>query len=204
MRPLNLILALRRHLGAAVTPDVIEEAVVASLPERLVPKAPIPGPRKIADYTLQVEPFRSIAEEVGPLMAAFWREVADMGRGIPAKINTDRFFFTESIGQFYLVTLRKGTELVGYFGVQITRSPLAEVLIGYEESVYVKPEHRLGSLGWAMCLYAETVAKAVGVDQWRISAVPGAAPYKMARRIGAQLTAVNFTKVLKGGSRAAP
>ena len=55
-----------------------------------------------------------------------------------------------------------------------------------------------------MCLYAETVSKAVGVDQWRISAVPGAAPYKMARRIGAQLTAVNFTKVLKGGSRAAP
>lgn len=204
MRPLNLILALRRRLGAPVTAEVIEEAVVAAMPERLLPHNALPQVKRLGAYTLQVAHFRAVVDEVVPLMEAFWREVRDLGRQIPPKINTDRFFFTESIGQFYLVTLRHAGDLVGYFGVQITRSPLAEVLIGYEESVYIAPEHRRGGIGWSMCRYAEDVAKAVGADQWRISASPGAAPAKMARRIGARVTAVDFTKIIKqGGSRAA-
>ena len=198
MRPLTLIALLKRHLGQVLTPDVVQEAVAAAMPPRWVPKHKLPEPRDTGLFELRVEQFRDVQDQVVPLMEAFWNTTRGAGSGIRPNVNTERYVFLEAIGQFYLVTMRSvpDKKLVGYFGVQITRDPLADVMVGYEDSIYIRPAFRQGHAASMLCQFAEDVAVAIGADRWRVTVAPGGAPEKLACRNGAHVTGVNMTKII--------
>lgn len=205
MRPLNLIAVLKQHLGQVLTSDIVQDAVAAAMPARMVPKHAFPEPKDAGLFVLQVERFRDVQDEVVPLMEAFWRETRGADTGIRPSVNTERYVFLEAIGQFYLVTVRADEKLVGYFGVQLTRDPLADVLLGYEDSVYLRKEYRHGHSAALLFRFAEEVAIACGIDRWRVTVAPGQAPEKIAGRRGAVVTGVNVTKIInQGGGHAAP
>ena len=199
MRPLNLITFLKQHLGHVLTPDIVHDAVAASMPARLIPKRPLPEPRNNGIFEVQVEHFRDIRDEVVPLMEAFWNTTRGAGTGIRPNVNVERYVFLEAIGQFYLVTLRADKKLVGYFGVQLTRDPLADLLVGYEDSLFIRADYRKGHAASILCRHAEEVAVACGANRWRVTVKAGGAPDKIASGLGAKVASINLVKDIEQG-----
>lgn len=102
--------------------------------------------------------------DIKPLLQAHWEEIAHY-RDIPLNPDYGKYVIAERDGKLRIFTVRKGQELVGYaiYGVT-TGIHYSDALIAIQDVLYVKPEHRQGTVGWKLIAFADDQLRAEGVQ----------------------------------------
>lgn len=126
--------------------------------------------RTYADYTFYVEPIGNNLPETIAMWKAHWGEQKEEElRGQTFCPAIDLFFYTESRGDFSYITVRKGDELVGHFGLGFGINRQTSLRVAGDEFFYLKPEHRRGLLAVKLIKFAKAYAFRTGAHEFSLS-----------------------------------
>jgi hypothetical protein len=110
-----------------------------------------------------VERITDLWDELAPLSAAHFAEVADLPKGL--SLDRECYAQAEKHGGHILVTARDGAlRLVGYLSMVIRRHPHARVLSAWQDAIYLAPEHRVGWNAQGMISACDNELRARGVS----------------------------------------
>lgn len=187
--------ALTTHLGTVLTPQVaafIEQAASASA--EVFPPCVCP-PVSHGTYTLAVEHFDLVLQELHPLHLAHWQETERYRHGLP--LNPDYAGLSELAKRGALVqfTVRHCGVLVGNLRLFIGRSMHTGLLVANEDTLYLAPEHRGGFLVIHLLRRAEAALRAIGVREIRCNSKKVNRSDVLLRRLGYEEVAIQFVKV---------
>lgn len=115
--------------------------------------------------TYQVEPLVDFLDELAPLLAAHYEEVAMYKEHVKLDPDYDKYLALDKAGVLHCVTVRDAGKIIGYF------LSFIHPHIHYQESVYavndilyLDPEYRGTDVAVKMFMFAEEQLKAEGVD----------------------------------------
>lgn len=167
---LNLLAtALRAHLNKPLTPEVAARifAAVAHGSQELLDTSRI-GVREHGGYTYRCERLHRVLEEIRPLHLAHWAERCALRQESTAPhFDYPKAIETETRGGVLLCTVRHDGDLVGSVMAYLYRSMHDRELHCVEDSMYVRPEHRSGRVGYLLFDYFEDAMIELGVDEAR-------------------------------------
>lgn len=107
--------------------------------------------------TYGVEWITALWDELAPLAAAHFAEVADLPHGL--SLDHAGYAAAEKAGAHILFTARDGDEdgdeLVGYLSMFLRRHVHAVTLSAYQDAIYLKPEHRQGWNAQGLIAFAD-------------------------------------------------
>lgn len=163
----NISDILWRNQGQVLTPELIFGISHAATP----PPAPNTslldqyGAQQIAvsGVTFQVDRLADIVDEIAPHHQAQWNEV-EVER---TDWNPDyqQAALTEAAGKYVLFTARRDGKLIGNMGCYLYHSLHNQKLSAKEDTMYLVPEERRGSLAIRFIQYCEDVLLMYGVEQ---------------------------------------
>lgn len=114
--------------------------------------------------TYQTEKFVDIWEEVQPLLARHWDEVAAKGMCGELNINEDVYRQAEERGMLHITTARTDGKLVGYAAYFIVPNiHYSHLRMADPDVFFLAPEHRKGRAGIRLLQKAEDELKNIGV-----------------------------------------
>lgn len=115
--------------------------------------------------TYQEESAQDCLEEIKPIIKLHWEEIALHKDKIKLNPDFDKYLLLDSLGMLHILTARDEGELVGYFisFIQPNMHYKAE-LFAINDILYIKPEHRKGTVGYRLFKNAEASLKEIGVD----------------------------------------
>jgi GNAT superfamily N-acetyltransferase len=101
-------------------------------------------------------------DELAPLSAAHFAEVADLPKGL--SLDQNGYANAERIGAHLFFTARDvNGKLVGYLSMFLRRHVHAKVLSAYQDAVYLLPEHRQGWNAQGLIAMADAYLRDHGV-----------------------------------------
>lgn len=183
----NLMDALQRNLGNTLTPELIAGLYMAAEEQPSpIDIAGIPQDTH-ADYVLAVERIEDVLGEIKPLHAAHWAETETYRHGIALNADYEYMISSERSGRFMLFTVRdQANELVGNCMMYLTRSTHTQKWVAEEDTIFIRVDHRKGRLGIKLVRYVESVLRALGVTEIRVTV-------KTVNRAGVLLKALGYT-----------
>lgn len=192
-------MAMARHLGSVITPEVaaaieveaFHEPDQAVSPERFEPVT-------FGEYRIRLESFRAILPELHPLHAEHWKETEKHRHGLALNPDYDAMGARERCGRLLQFTVRRGGDLAGHLrmftGPSLhTQTPMAE-----EDTLYMRPEYRGGFAAMALLRYAESALGQLGVREVRANSKVINHADVLMRRLKYQHVANQFVKFLGG------
>lgn len=161
--------AMAKHLGKVVTPEIAAQIEAeAFYVDRSIDPDRFPRERH-ERYWLAVESFRDIVLQLHALHEAHWSETEKHRHGFEMRPNYDAMRARERAGQLLQFTARTSEgPIAGHLRMYLGQSLHTQTLMAEEDTLYVLPEHRTGSLGLALLRYAERcLVHVVGVREIR-------------------------------------
>ena len=126
--------------------------------------------RVYGDYTFYVEPIFDNLDETMVMWKDHWNEQKEEElRGVEFCPAVDYFRYLEENGNFAHITVRKGTELVGHFGVSFGINKQTSRRVAGDDFFYIKPDHRKGMLGIKLIKFARDYAFECGASEFSVS-----------------------------------
>lgn len=126
--------------------------------------------RTYQDYTFFVESIVDNLPETMAMWKAHWDEQKEEDlRGVLFSPDVEAFAKLEQIGAFSYLTVRKGEELVGHFGVHFSRNKNTSQRTAGDDFFYIKPEHRKGMLAVKLIKFARDYAFNAGAEEFTVS-----------------------------------
>jgi hypothetical protein len=148
--------AMAQHLGQTLTPEIAAriESEAFHLDWAIDPEQ---FPREQHDgYWLGVESFREIQLQLHALHEAHWLETEKHRHGFALRPNYDALRTRERAGHLLQFTARMSEgPIAGQLRMFLGESLHTQTLMAEEDTLYVLPEHRTGTLGLALLRYAE-------------------------------------------------
>jgi hypothetical protein len=195
-------MAMAKHLGRIVTPEVAAaiEAEAFHEPERAVDPNRF-EPVRHGDYTIRVESFRSILEELAPMHEEHWRETEKHRHGLPLNPAYDRIFALERSGSAVQYTIRRGHspggELAGHLRMFQLPSIHTQLPVAHEDTLYLRPAHRPGGhLMVSLLRYAEHAHTELGASEIQANSKVINRADVLMRRLRYQHVGNQFSKIL--------
>ncbi len=117
------------------------------------------------EILFDVEFYDEVIEELRPIFADHWKEVALYQDKIPLSPDSDKYREMEKSGNLHIVTARDGEKLIGYFVSFISYHPhYKETLFANNDILYLHPEYRGADTALGMFIYAEECLADLGVE----------------------------------------
>lgn len=189
--------ALGAHLGHVLTPEVaafIEMAVSAPADKSFATEQF--GSVVHGDYTIQVERFADILDEIHGLHVLHWSETEKHRAGLPMRPDYLAFMAQERAGRMIQFTVRHAPtgELVGNLRMFMAQSMHTQTTYAQEDTLYLKPGHRGGFTAMALIRFAETALRCIGITEIRVNSKLVNNADVLMRRMKYQPVALEFVK----------
>lgn len=190
--------ALAAHLGQVLTPEVaagIELETLAPANDGFDPA--IFGQVVYGEYTIGVERFSSIVEEMHALHELHWLETEKHRHGLTLNPDYLQFIARERSGQMVQFTMRcaKGV-LVGNLRMYLATSLHTQTRYASEDTLFIHPDHRGGFAVMALMRFAESSLHAIGIREIRVSTKTVNKADVHMRRMDYTPVAIEFVKFL--------
>ena len=188
--------AIAAKLGKVLLPEDaadIEAAILTTFDRSHNPQKF--GSTKHGEYTIQVERFRSIIEELHHLHAAHWLETEKHRHGLELAPNYDAMIEREKAGRLLQFTMRdKHGRLVGNLRMFISTSLHTQTEYASEDTLFLLPQHRGGFAVMALLRFAEQALRSIGVREIRANSKVINRADVLMRRMGYTPVALEFVK----------
>jgi hypothetical protein len=116
------------------------------------------------DVTFQAEHLRDVWEELLPLLATHYEEVAHY-QDIPLSVERAAYEGMADLGILKVYTARAEGELIGYGVFIVKRSPHYNTsLQAVQDVVFVAPEYRHGAIGTNLLIFCDVELRKLGVQ----------------------------------------
>lgn len=194
--------AMAKHIGRELTPEVAAqiEHEAFSEPDNSINPDRF-EPIKHGDYTIRVERFCDIVDELDQLHRAHWLETEKYRHGLPLNPDYRRVLAMERAGAVVQYTIRHGRspggELVGHLRMYQLRSIHTQLPVAQEDAVFLHPKHRPnGHLVVALLRHAESVHRHLGAAEITATTKVVNDAGVMLRRLRYTHVANQFSKIL--------
>ncbi|RYY55499.1 MAG: hypothetical protein EOO24_63210 [Comamonadaceae bacterium] len=196
-------MAMAKHLGKVMTPEVAAaiEAEAFAEPEQAIDPDRF-DPVRHGDYTIRVESFRSIVDELDPLHREHWLETERHRHGLALNPNYGRIEAMERAGHVAQFTVRRGHapggELAGHLRMYQVESLHTQLPVAQEDTLFLRPGHRPGGhLMVSLLRHAERVHTALGASEIQANSKVINGADVLMRRLRYQHVGNQFSKILK-------
>ena len=126
--------------------------------------------KNVDELTIQLESLANVKEDIKPLIKEHWQLVALNKNKIKLNPEWKEYARLDAAGALRIFTARKGTQLVGYFVLIVSKSMhYQDHLFASNDIIFVLPDHRAGATGNKLIQYAETYCKEAGVSLMTIN-----------------------------------
>lgn len=190
-------MAMAARLGQILTPAVAAaiEAEVFAVADAAVPPARF-APAAYGAYTIQVESFREVLDELTPLHLAHWQETEKYRHGLKLDPDYEQLFLRERMGRLVQFTVRTAAgELVGHLRMFLVTSVHTQTPVSEEDTLFIRPDHRGSFLVMGLLRYAERVLVDLqGHHEIRANSKAVNRADVLMRRMGYALVAYQFSK----------
>ena len=197
MSPLRNTLAA--HLGQVLTPEVAAAIEISALTptDRSFEPAAF-GEVKHGEYTIAVERFSSIVDEIHGLHILHWQETEKHRHGLAMNPDYLEFLIRERDGKLLQFTMRSPTgKLVGNLRMYLSSSLHTQTRYASEDTIYIHPDHRGTFAALALMHFAEESLHSLGISEIRVSTKFVNKSDVLMRRMGYTPVATEFVKFLK-------
>jgi GNAT superfamily N-acetyltransferase len=142
----------------------------------------------------------AVIDEIKPLILHHWHEVEDAyGFGKP-DINYEQYKKLDEAGVMHVVTARKGGKLIGYcVSIVMPHMHYQTRMMAMNDGLFVLPQHRKGSVGTWLIVYAENELRNYGIDVFFCHVKIAHDFGHLLERLGYECIEKNYMKVLTGG-----
>jgi hypothetical protein len=186
------------HLGRVLTPEIAAEIELAV---ELVPDNGIDpeqfGVLTYAGYTIKVERFQDIQDELHVLHKLHWIETEKHRHGLEMNPDYAEFCRRERAGGLLQFTLRDGDELIGNMRMYLSTSIHTQTRYASEDTIFIRQEHRGGFAAMALMRFAEKCLLSLGIREIRGNSKLGNHADVLMRRLGYTPVATEFVKFFK-------
>lgn len=148
-------------------------------------------------FVFAVERMDAIEGEMRPLHRAHWDETEAHRHGLPFNPDYMTFIRYERAGRYILFTLRKEGKLVGNCAMYIDRSTHTQTLMATEDTLYLLPEARKGTIAKQFIAYCENALQSLGVKEINVSVKTVNRAGLFFQRLGYRHVENGLTKVLE-------
>ncbi len=172
---------------------------VASMLEPLVEPENIGQiiPAEHEGFVFAVERMDAIEGEMRPLHLAHWGETEEHRHGLPFNPDYTTFIRYEAAGRYVLFTIREKGRLVGNCAMYLDRSTHTQTLIATEDTLYLLPQARRGTVAKRFIEYCEAALKSLGVKEISVSVKTVNRAGLFFQRMGYRHVENGLTKVLE-------
>lgn len=116
--------------------------------------------------TFAVEPWNDVRDEMSPLWARHWEEVALNRDKMPLDPDFANYDAMHALGMLSIVVARRAGEIIGYhFTIVRPHLHYVTTLCGQTDIYYIAPEHRTGRVPLRLFQFVEKTLKARGVQK---------------------------------------
>lgn len=189
---------LAGSLGAVLTPELAAQIEVTAFanPDSPINVAQFPCVW-VDPYTLVVQHFIDVADELAPLHEAHWRETEKHRHGLELRPDYAYIFERDRRGSLVQIVARNDdTSVIGHLRLYLNRSLHTSTLYAEEDTLYILPEHRGGKLAMRMLRYAESVLASIGVKEIRANSKLVNRADVLMRRMKYEPVALQFVKFI--------
>lgn len=188
--------ALGSALGKTLTPELAAQIEAGAFDWEDHAHSPLKfGSVKYKDYTIQVELFREIVQELHELHVEHWKETERHRHGLKLNPDYDSAIASERAGKLIQFTMRTASnELVGNLRMYVVTSLHTQTPYAMEDTLYIKPNHRGSFAVMALLRFAEDSLWAVGVREIRTNSKLVNRADVLMRRMGYEPVALEFVK----------
>jgi hypothetical protein len=134
-----------------------------------------------------VEDYFDVIEDMKPLLAAHYHEIAWYQDKIPFDPDWERYAAMAELGIIHIVTARDDERLIGYFVSLVSPGMhYKQTLYALNDVLWLHPDYRGGTTAYKMFQYAFVQLKALGVDCISIHMKTDAPFEKLCQKLGMQ------------------
>ncbi len=190
--------ALAAHLGQVLTPEVAAAIeLIALAPDDISYEPAAFGQITHGDYTIAVERFSDIADEMHLLHEMHWQETEKHRHGLVMNPNYLEFVARQRRGQMIQFTLRSSMGLlVGNLRMYLAESLHTQTRYASEDTLFIHPDHRGSFVVMALMRFAESSLRAIGIKEIRVNSKLINKADVLMRRMGYMPVATEFVKFL--------
>jgi GNAT superfamily N-acetyltransferase len=147
--------------------------------------------------TYQVEHFTNIYEEMKPLNAAHFEEIASFKDQFPLNPNYDQYLALDKAGVCHTVTCRNAGELIGYYiSFVMPHMHYRDCIFAINDIVFIAKEYRGGSVGKRLIQFALNELTKMGVHRVCLHVKTSNDFGVLLERMGFSCTEKNYEKLL--------
>lgn len=201
--PIHTILSavLAQHVDGASLDQATASAILTEVLDAVYPGAVdtrTVAPERVGSYTIACERLSRVEHEVRPLHFEHWSETETHRHELTCNPDYERGRWLELQGRYLLIGVRHADsgQLVGNYGLYLSRSTQTQKLIATEDTMFISRAHRKGRLGVALIRYVERALATLGVEELQVSVKQVNAVGQMIERLGYVPTGKQYTKVL--------
>lgn len=169
--------------------SMLEEAVSIDRIKRILPATH-------EDFSFDIEKISLIEEEIKPLHLAHWNETESHRHDLPFNPDYTTFARYEQAGRYILFALRSEGRLVGNCAMYVDRSAHTQTLMATEDTLYLLPEARKGTVAKAFVAYVEASLLQLGVKEINITVKTVNRAGLFFQRLGYKHVENGLTKIL--------
>lgn len=149
-------------------------------------------------YTIQVERFADIVDEMHALHVEHWGETEKHRHGLALNPDYAAVIARERAGTLLQFTLRSAHgELIGNLRMLIALSIHTQTRYACEDTLFIRPAHRGGFRVMALMRFAEQALLALGIREIRVNSKLVNRADVLMRRLGYEPVALEFVKMFK-------
>jgi GNAT superfamily N-acetyltransferase len=196
----ELISLLKANVGSTLTSDLAADiCVAANRMETLAQLRDIVQikPRYNAHLVFAVERIENITEEIKHLHRAHWNETEGHRHRLPLQPDYEAFIRYERAGRYLLFTVRSEGKLLGNCAMYLDKSAHTQTLIATEDTLYLLPEARRGTIAKRFVRYVENALKLLGVREINITVKTVNKAARFFRLLGYRHVENGLTKILE-------
>jgi GNAT superfamily N-acetyltransferase len=196
----ELISLLKANVGSTLTSDLAADICVAA--NRMGTLAQLRDiarikPRYNAHLVFAVERIENITEEIKHLHRAHWNETEGHRHQLPLQPDYETFIRYEQAGRYLLFTVRSEGKLLGNCAMYLDKSAHTQTLIATEDTLYLLPEARRGTIAKRFVRYVENAMKLLGVREINITVKTVNKAARFFRLLGYRHVENGLTKILE-------
>lgn len=191
---------LDQHMGETLTPALAMDILrVSAIPDPLVAQDNMASIEPVLHegFVFAVERMELIEDEMKPLHRSHWDETEAHRHNLPFNPDYATFIHYEQAGRYVLFTLRKDGKLVGNCAMYLDKSTHTQTLMATEDTLYLLPEARTGTVAKRFVGYIEAALKTLGAKEICITVKTVNRAGLFFQRMGYRHVENGLTKVLE-------
>lgn len=148
---------------------------------------------------VQVEKYADVIDEIKPLLALHWQEIANNRDAIPLDPNYAHYKVMEDAGMLVILAARKDDALVGYSIFFLLRNlHYQSTLFAMNDVLYLLPAERASRVGLRLIKESERVVASMGAKKisWHIKPTHDFSP--LLERLGYAKDEIAMGKIISG------